>query len=86
MLARQGIQSLLVEGGATHPRRLHRAPAWSIGSPSSSRRGCWAAGVPIAAGLAGRMEKAVRLGPLAVRTVGDDLLITGDVVQAKRSR
>jgi len=32
------------------------------------------------------LENALQLGPLTVRTVGEDLLITGDVLQAKPSR
>ena len=85
MLARQGIQSLLVEGGAT----IHGA---FIAAGLVDRVAFFFAprllggGIPIAAGLGRAMEKAVRLGPLRVRTVGEDLLITGDVVQAKRSR
>jgi diaminohydroxyphosphoribosylaminopyrimidine deaminase/5-amino-6-(5-phosphoribosylamino)uracil reductase len=43
-------------------------------------------GVPIARGADLPLVRALRLGPLTVRTVGKDLLITGDVLQAKRSR
>ena len=84
-LARQGIQSLLVEGGAT----IHGA---FIAAGLVDRVAFFFAprllgtGIPIAAGLRRPMEQALRLGPLRARTVGEDLLITGDVLRATRAR
>jgi diaminohydroxyphosphoribosylaminopyrimidine deaminase/5-amino-6-(5-phosphoribosylamino)uracil reductase len=82
-LARSGIQSLLVEGGAT----IHGA---FIGAGLVDRVALFFAprlaggGVPVAKGAGLPLESALRLGPLAVRAVGEDLLITADVQQAKR--
>jgi len=85
-LARErDVQSLLVEGGAT----IHGA---FIKSGLVDRVAVFVAprllggGVPIARGADLPHAGALRLGPLTVRTVGEDLLITGDVLQAKRSR
>ena len=83
-LASAGVQSLLVEGGAT----IHGA---FIAAGLVDRVALFLAprllggGVPIATGAGLPLENALRLGPLAVRAVGEDLLITGDVQQAKRS-
>jgi diaminohydroxyphosphoribosylaminopyrimidine deaminase/5-amino-6-(5-phosphoribosylamino)uracil reductase len=82
-LAARGVQSLLVEGGAT----VHGA---FIAAGLVDRVAFFVAprlaggGVPIATGAGLPLESALRLGPLTVRTVGDDLLITGDVLQAER--
>jgi diaminohydroxyphosphoribosylaminopyrimidine deaminase/5-amino-6-(5-phosphoribosylamino)uracil reductase len=79
------VQSLLVEGGAT----IHGA---FIKSGFVDRVALFVAprllggGVPIARGADLPLAEALHLGPLTVRTVGDDLLITADVVQAKRAR
>jgi diaminohydroxyphosphoribosylaminopyrimidine deaminase/5-amino-6-(5-phosphoribosylamino)uracil reductase len=79
------VQSLLVEGGAT----IHGA---FIKAGLVDRVALFVAprllggGVPIARGADLPLARALRLGPLTVRAVGDDLLITGDVLQAKRSR
>ena len=85
-LARErDVHSLLVEGGAT----IHGA---FIKSGLVDRVALFVAprllggGVPIARGADLPLARALRLGPLTVRTVGKDLLITGDVLQAKRSR
>ena len=85
-LARErDVQSLLVEGGAT----IHGA---FIKSGLVDRVALFVAprllggGVPIARGADLPLARALRLGPLTVRAVGKDLLITGDVLQAKRSR
>ena len=84
-LARNGVQSLLVEGGA----KIHGA---FIAAGLVDRVALFVAprlaggGVPVAAGAGLSLENALRLGPLTVRTVGEDLLITGDVLQAKPSR
>ena len=82
-LAARGVQSLLVEGGAT----VHGA---FIAAGLVDRVAFFVAprlaggGVPIATGAGLPLERALPLGPLTVRTVGDDLLITGDVLQAER--
>jgi len=84
-LARQGIQSLLVEGGATiHGAFIAAGLVDRVAFFFAPR--LLGAGIPIAAGPGRAMEQALRLGPLRARTVGEDLLITGDVLQAKRSR
>ena len=82
VLARHGVQSLLVEGGA----KIHGA---FIAAGLVDRVALFVAprlaggGVPVATGAGLSLENALRLGPLTVRAVGDDLLITGDVLQAK---
>jgi diaminohydroxyphosphoribosylaminopyrimidine deaminase/5-amino-6-(5-phosphoribosylamino)uracil reductase len=85
-LARErDVQSLLVEGGAT----IHGA---FIKAGLVDRVALFVAprllggGVPVARGADLPLARALRLGPLTVRTLGEDLLITGDVQQAKRSR
>jgi diaminohydroxyphosphoribosylaminopyrimidine deaminase/5-amino-6-(5-phosphoribosylamino)uracil reductase len=85
-LARErDVHSLLVEGGAT----IHGA---FIKAGLVDRVALFVAprllggGVPIARGADLPLARALRLGALTVRAVGKDLLITGDVLQAKRSR
>jgi len=79
------VQSLLVEGGA----KIHGA---FIAAGLVDRVALFVAprlaggGVPVATGAGLSLENALRLGPLTVRTVGEDLLITGDVLQAKHVR
>jgi diaminohydroxyphosphoribosylaminopyrimidine deaminase/5-amino-6-(5-phosphoribosylamino)uracil reductase len=79
------VQSLLVEGGAT----IHGA---FIKAGFVDRVALFVAprmlggGVPIARGADLPLAQALRLGPLTVRAVGDDLLITADVLQAKPRR
>jgi diaminohydroxyphosphoribosylaminopyrimidine deaminase/5-amino-6-(5-phosphoribosylamino)uracil reductase len=81
-LARHGIQSLLVEGGATiHGAFIAAGLVDRVAFFFAPR--LLGAGIPIAAGPGRTMAQALRLGPLRVRTVGEDLLITGDVLQAK---
>jgi diaminohydroxyphosphoribosylaminopyrimidine deaminase / 5-amino-6-(5-phosphoribosylamino)uracil reductase len=81
-LARHGIQSLLVEGGATiHGAFIAAGLVDRVALFVAPR--LLGAGVPIAAGSGLPMEHALRLGPLTARAVGEDLLITGDVLQAK---
>jgi diaminohydroxyphosphoribosylaminopyrimidine deaminase/5-amino-6-(5-phosphoribosylamino)uracil reductase len=81
-LAARGVQSLLVEGGAT----VHGA---FIAAGLVDRVAVFVAprlaggGVPIASGPGLPLDRALSLGPLTVRAVGEDLLITGDVLQAK---
>ena len=79
------VQSLLVEGGAT----IHGA---FIKSGFVDRVALFVAprllggGVPIARGADLPLADALRLGPLTVRAVGDDLLITADVVRKGPSK
>ena len=73
------VQSVLVEGGAT----VHGA---FIAAGLVDRVALFLAprliggGVPIARGADLPLAKALRLGPLSTRTVGQDLLITADVL------
>jgi len=73
------VQSLLVEGGAS----VHGA---FIAAGLVDRVAVFLAprliggGVPMARGADLPLDRALRLGPLATRTVGTDLLITADVV------
>jgi len=84
-LARHGVQSLLVEGGATiHGAFIAAGLVDRVALFFAPR--LLGAGVPIAAGPGLPMEHALRLGPLTARAVGEDLLITGDVLQAKHAR
>jgi diaminohydroxyphosphoribosylaminopyrimidine deaminase/5-amino-6-(5-phosphoribosylamino)uracil reductase len=85
-LARErDVQSLLVEGGAT----IHGA---FIKAGFVDRVALFVAprllggGIPIARGADLPLAQALRLGPLTVRAVGEDLLITADVLQAKPRR
>ncbi|MES1164447.1 MAG: bifunctional diaminohydroxyphosphoribosylaminopyrimidine deaminase/5-amino-6-(5-phosphoribosylamino)uracil reductase RibD [Verrucomicrobiota bacterium] len=74
------VQSLLVEGGAT----VHGA---FIAAGLVDRVALFVAprliggGVPVARGADLPLGKALRLGPLSTRTVGQDLLITADVLR-----
>jgi diaminohydroxyphosphoribosylaminopyrimidine deaminase/5-amino-6-(5-phosphoribosylamino)uracil reductase len=83
-LAARGIQSVLVEGGAT----IHAA---FIAAGLVDRVALFVAprllggGTPIAAGGGLPIARALALGPLTARAVGDDLLITADVVGRHRS-
>jgi len=76
------VQSLLVEGGAT----IHGA---FIKSGFVDRVALFVAprllggGIPIARGADLALGEALTLGPLTVRAVGEDLLITADVVREK---
>ncbi len=78
-LAARNVQSVLVEGGAT----IHAA---FIAAGLVDRVALFVAprllggGVPIAAGAGLPLARALALGPLTTRAVGDDLLITSDVV------
>ncbi len=73
------VHSVLVEGGAT----VHGA---FIAAGLVDRVALFLAprliggGVPIARGADLPLAKALRLGPLSTRTVGQDLLITADVL------
>jgi len=84
-LARHGVQSVLVEGGAIiHGAFIAAGLVDRVAFFFAPR--LVGAGIPISAGLGRTIEQGLRLGPLTVRAVGDDLLVTGDVLQAKRSR
>jgi diaminohydroxyphosphoribosylaminopyrimidine deaminase/5-amino-6-(5-phosphoribosylamino)uracil reductase len=78
-LAKHDVQSLLVEGGAT----VHAA---FIAAGLVDRVAFFYApilaggGLPIAAGVGTPIERALRLGPLTTRAVGQDLLIRADVL------
>jgi diaminohydroxyphosphoribosylaminopyrimidine deaminase/5-amino-6-(5-phosphoribosylamino)uracil reductase len=83
-LARErGVQSVLVEGGATIHGAFIKAGLVDRVAVFVAPR-LLGGGVPIARGADLPLPRALRLGPLTVRAVGDDLLITADVVQAKR--
>jgi diaminohydroxyphosphoribosylaminopyrimidine deaminase / 5-amino-6-(5-phosphoribosylamino)uracil reductase len=76
------VQSVLVEGGA----RIHGA---FIAAGLVDRVALFVAprlaggGVPLAWSDAGRAAgDGLRLGPLAVRRVGPDLLLTADVIRS----
>jgi diaminohydroxyphosphoribosylaminopyrimidine deaminase/5-amino-6-(5-phosphoribosylamino)uracil reductase len=79
-LAANDVQSVLVEGGAA----VHGS---FIAAGLVDRIALFVApallggGTPIAAGPGLPLAKALPLGPLAVRTVGADLLITADVTR-----
>jgi diaminohydroxyphosphoribosylaminopyrimidine deaminase/5-amino-6-(5-phosphoribosylamino)uracil reductase len=79
-LAARGIQSLLVEGGAT----VHGA---FIAAGLVDRVALFLApklvggGVAIASGADLPLARALRLGPMAVRALGPDLLLTAEVVR-----
>jgi diaminohydroxyphosphoribosylaminopyrimidine deaminase / 5-amino-6-(5-phosphoribosylamino)uracil reductase len=84
-LARQEIQSVLVEGGA----RIHGA---FIGAGLVDRVALFVAprliggGVPIASGAGLPVARGLELGPITARAVGDDLLLTADVVNSASAR
>jgi diaminohydroxyphosphoribosylaminopyrimidine deaminase / 5-amino-6-(5-phosphoribosylamino)uracil reductase len=82
-LAARGVQSLLVEGGsqvigAFLRARLVDGVAWFVAPRLAG------GGVPIVQG--GRLDggSPIALGPLTTRTVGEDLLITADVLAPDR--
>jgi diaminohydroxyphosphoribosylaminopyrimidine deaminase/5-amino-6-(5-phosphoribosylamino)uracil reductase len=80
VLAARGIQSLLVEGGCA----IHGA---FIGAGLVDRVALFLApklvggGVSLASGGDLPLARALRLGPIAVRPVGPDLLLTADVLR-----
>jgi diaminohydroxyphosphoribosylaminopyrimidine deaminase/5-amino-6-(5-phosphoribosylamino)uracil reductase len=81
-LAARGVQSLLVEGGATvHGAFIAAGLVDRVAFFFAPRLA--GGGIPVAAGPGLPLERALPLGPLTVRAVGEDLLITGDVLQAK---
>jgi diaminohydroxyphosphoribosylaminopyrimidine deaminase/5-amino-6-(5-phosphoribosylamino)uracil reductase len=80
VLAARGIQSLLVEGGSA----IHGA---FIAAGLVDRVALFLAprllggGVPVATGANLPVARALRLGPIAVRALGPDLLLTADVIR-----
>jgi len=84
-LAANGIQSVLVEGGA----RIHAA---FIAAGLVDRVAVFLAptltggGIPIAAGRGRPLAQALELGPLRVTRVGRDVLVEADVRRAARAR
>jgi diaminohydroxyphosphoribosylaminopyrimidine deaminase/5-amino-6-(5-phosphoribosylamino)uracil reductase len=80
-LAARGVQSVLVEGGA----RVHGA---FIAAGLVDRVVLFVAprllggGVPIATGGRRAIAAALHLGPTVVKRVGEDLMLTADVVRA----
>jgi diaminohydroxyphosphoribosylaminopyrimidine deaminase/5-amino-6-(5-phosphoribosylamino)uracil reductase len=84
-LAMRGVQSLLVEGGS----RIHGAfvAAGLVDSVAlflAPR--LVGSGVPVVEGPGLDWRKPATLGPLSVRVLGDDLLLTADVVTRGRRR
>lgn len=75
----RGIQSLLVEGGATLAGAFHDAGLWDRATVFLAPRLLGGTGAPAALGGHGVRElaQAVALERLAVRRVGEDLRITG---------
>jgi diaminohydroxyphosphoribosylaminopyrimidine deaminase/5-amino-6-(5-phosphoribosylamino)uracil reductase len=84
-LAARDVQSVLVEGGA----RVHGA---FIAAGLVDRVALFVAprllggGVPVAAGANLSLPRGLRLGPLAARAVGTDLLLTADVIRGPARR
>jgi diaminohydroxyphosphoribosylaminopyrimidine deaminase/5-amino-6-(5-phosphoribosylamino)uracil reductase len=82
-LAERGIQSVLVEGGAA----VHGA---FIAAGLVDRVALFVApallggGTPVAAGAGRPLARALRLGPVAVRRLGPDLLLSADVAAPDR--
>jgi diaminohydroxyphosphoribosylaminopyrimidine deaminase/5-amino-6-(5-phosphoribosylamino)uracil reductase len=78
-LAARDIQSVLVEGGADvlgafiDARLVDRVAIFVAPRLLGG-------GVPLAAGVGAAISDSLRLGPIAVRSVGDDLLLTADVI------
>jgi len=79
-LAKRELQSVLVEGGAeTHAAFIEAGLVDRVAIFLAPR--LLGGGIPIARGGGGRsVADALRLGPPAVRRVGDDLLLEADVV------
>jgi diaminohydroxyphosphoribosylaminopyrimidine deaminase/5-amino-6-(5-phosphoribosylamino)uracil reductase len=85
-LARErDVQSLLVEGGATIHGAFIKAGLVDRVAVFVAPR-LLGGGIPIARGADLPLAEALRLGPLTTRAVGEDLLITADVVRAKHRR
>jgi diaminohydroxyphosphoribosylaminopyrimidine deaminase/5-amino-6-(5-phosphoribosylamino)uracil reductase len=80
VLAARGIQSLLVEGGAA----IHGA---FIAAGLVDRVALFLApklaggGLPIATGANLPLARALPLGPISVRALGPDLLLTAEVIR-----
>ena len=85
LLAGREVQSLLVEGGSRiHGAFVQAGLVDSVAVFLAPR--LVGAGVPIVAGTGLDWRKPARLGPIAVRAVGDDLLLTADVLDRGQRR
>lgn len=85
LLAGRGVQSLLLEGGAqVHGSFVHAGLVDSVALFLAPR--LVGAGVPIVEGSGLDWRKPAELGPLSVRRLGDDLLLTAEVVHRGRRR
>jgi diaminohydroxyphosphoribosylaminopyrimidine deaminase/5-amino-6-(5-phosphoribosylamino)uracil reductase len=79
LLAKRGVQSVLVEGGA----QIHGA---FIAAGLVDRVVLFLApkllggGLPVASGAGRTVAESLRLGPLSVRRVGSDLMLAADVI------
>jgi diaminohydroxyphosphoribosylaminopyrimidine deaminase/5-amino-6-(5-phosphoribosylamino)uracil reductase len=82
-LATLDVQSLLVEGGADVHGAFVRARLVDGVAFFVAPR-LLGGGVPVASGADVRLGRALPLGPMTVRPVGHDLLITADVVAPTR--
>lgn len=79
-LAKRDVQSLLVEGGAlVHAAFVAAGLVDRVAFFYAPR--LLGGGVPIAAGAGRSLSRALRLGPLTVRSVGPDLLVCADVLR-----
>ena len=79
LLARREVQSLLVEGGSrVHGAFVASGLVDSVALFLAPR--LVGAGVPIVTGRGLDWRKPATLGPLSVRGLGDDLLLTADIV------
>jgi diaminohydroxyphosphoribosylaminopyrimidine deaminase/5-amino-6-(5-phosphoribosylamino)uracil reductase len=82
-LGEREIQSLLVEGGSrVHGAFVAERLVDSVAAFFAPR--LVGGGVPIVEGAGLDWRTPIKLGPLAVRAVGDDILVVADVVQPSR--
>ncbi len=85
LLARRGVQSLLVEGGSQiHGAFVESGLVDSVALFLAPR--LVGAGVPIVEGQGLDWRKPARLGPISVRELGGDLLLTAEVVDRGQRR
>ncbi len=82
-LGEREIQSLLVEGGSrVHGAFVAARLVDSVATFFAPR--LVGSGVPIVEGAGLDWRHPIKLGPLAVQAVGDDILVVADVVQPRR--
>jgi diaminohydroxyphosphoribosylaminopyrimidine deaminase/5-amino-6-(5-phosphoribosylamino)uracil reductase len=82
-LGEREIQSLLVEGGSrVHGAFVAERLVDSVATFFAPR--LVGGGVPIVEGAGLGWRNPIKLGPLAVQAVGDDILVVADVVQPSR--